>query len=148
MALTSKIYCTDKAGEETRDGCACFLSLPSLSFPRNHCEFSRKCTDLHVCCQQAHAVFGPLHPGSRAEQPAHPSTSQAGPSSGVLWWVPGSRRGISILPPWPEAFLGMISYSTEGAFSYSRGKTLLRRRTLLSSTSFYCFFKQNTIFCL
>lgn len=59
IALTSKIYCMDKAGEEIRDGCACFLLLPPLSFPGNHHEFTRKCTDSHVCCQRAHAACGP-----------------------------------------------------------------------------------------
>lgn len=83
------------------------------------------------------------------------SVSQAGPSPGAAL-VGAWEQEVHLCPPslarehLPRGDTEGTgaSYTTEGAFSCFRRKTLLRGCTLLSSTSFYCFFKQNTLFCL
>lgn len=123
---------------------------PLGAFPGNHCEFTRKRTDLHVFCQQAHAACGP-----RCSQASGQSSQRVPgrptPRATVLgaWEQEGHLCPPSLaredLPKGNTEGTG-ASCSIEGAFSLSRGKTLLRGCILLSSTSFYCFFKQNTFF--
>lgn len=144
VALTSRIYC--RRGNQ-RWMCLFPLAPPfahSLEVPVNPLGSTQPytCLSTGLCC-----LWSPTHPGCRAEQPACPR--QVHPQ-GLLCWVPGSRRDISVLPPGPEkTFLGhrCILQHRKNIFMF-QGKTLLRGCTLLSSISFFCFFKQNTFLCL